>query len=108
MIADQPTPGLPLTINFNIPAYWTPEQALAVFELLDDLRDKISAHYSIQLFELSREQHLRAQTDRADSKIDDQYHSEPHNLKKRTPSGALSYPNDPSPHSVWFFTAGNR
>ena len=35
MIADQPKPppGLPLTINFNIPAYWTPEQALAVFEL---------------------------------------------------------------------------
>jgi hypothetical protein len=40
MIADQrkPPPGLPLAINFNIPAYWTPEQALAVFELLDDLR----------------------------------------------------------------------
>jgi hypothetical protein len=74
MIADQPkpTPGLPLTINFNIPAYWTPEQALAVFELLDDLRDKIGAHYSIQLFELSREQHLRTQTGRTDSKVDDQ------------------------------------
>jgi hypothetical protein len=42
MIADQPKPpsGLPLTINLNIPAYWTPEQALAVFELLDDLRDQ--------------------------------------------------------------------
>jgi hypothetical protein len=74
MIADQPKPppGLPLTINFKIPAYWTPEQALAVFELLDDLRDKIGAHYSVQLFELSREQHLRAQTDRADRKVDDQ------------------------------------
>jgi hypothetical protein len=74
MIADQPKPppGLPLTINFNIPAYWTPEQAFAVFELLDDLRDKIGAHYSVQLFELSREQHLRAQTDRADKKVDDQ------------------------------------
>ena len=35
MIAEQPEPppGLPLTINFKIPAYWTPEQALAVFEL---------------------------------------------------------------------------
>ena len=74
MIAEQPEPppGLPLTINFKIPAYWTPEQALAVFELLDDLRDKIGAHYSVQLFELSREQRLRAQTDRADSKVDDQ------------------------------------
>ena len=47
MIAKQPEPppGLPLTINFNIPAYWTPEQALAVFELLDNLRDQIGAHY---------------------------------------------------------------
>jgi hypothetical protein len=51
MIADQPKPppGLPLTINFNIPAYWTPEQALAVFELLDDLRKQIGAHYSFHL-----------------------------------------------------------
>jgi hypothetical protein len=63
-------PGLPRTINFAIPAYWTPEQALAVFELLDDLRDKISAHYSVQLFELSREQHLQASTDSSDTNID--------------------------------------
>jgi hypothetical protein len=43
MIAEQPKspPGLPLTINFKIPADWTPEQALAVFELLDGLRDQI-------------------------------------------------------------------
>jgi hypothetical protein len=55
--------GLPLTINFEIPACWTPEQALAVFELLDDLREKIGAHYSVQLFEISRQQHLGASTD---------------------------------------------
>jgi hypothetical protein len=74
MIAEQPKsqPGLPLTINFKIPAYWTPEQALAVFELLDDLRNKIGAHYSVQLFELSREQHLYARTDEDDRKVDDQ------------------------------------
>ena len=68
--------GLPLTINFKIPAYWTPEQALAVFELLDDLREKIGAHYSEQLFEISRQQHLRATTDNAaadaDTEGDDQ------------------------------------
>jgi hypothetical protein len=73
MIADQPKPpsGLPLTINLNIPAYWTPEQALAVFELLDDLRDQIGAHYRVQLFEISREQHLHASSV-ADTEIDDQ------------------------------------
>jgi hypothetical protein len=37
--------GLPITIPLEIPAYWTPEQASAV-ELLDDLRDRIWAHYS--------------------------------------------------------------
>jgi hypothetical protein len=67
--------GLPLTINFEIPACWTPEQALAVFELLDDLREKIGAHYSVQLFEISRQQHLNASTDGADDadiEVDDQ------------------------------------
>ena len=33
------------TIEFSIPAYWTPEQALAVFELVNDLRDVIWSHY---------------------------------------------------------------
>jgi len=66
--------GLPLTINFEIPAYWTPEQAFAVFELLDDLREKIGAHYSEQLFEISREQYLYTgadDDDAADTEDDD-------------------------------------
>jgi hypothetical protein len=29
--------GLPLTISLEIPAYWTPEQAFAVVQLLDEL-----------------------------------------------------------------------
>jgi hypothetical protein len=61
--------GLPLTINFKIPAYWTPEQALAVFELLDDLREQIGSHYSVPLFEISREQHLSASADGGDDGI---------------------------------------
>ena len=27
---------------------------------------------------------------------------------RRAPNRALSYPNDPSPHYVWFFTANNN
>lgn len=46
--------GLPLTIPLQIPAYWTPEQALAVVELLDDLRDRIWAHYGAQLLDQYR------------------------------------------------------
>jgi hypothetical protein len=49
--------GLPLTIPLEIPAYWTPEQAFAVVELLDDLRDRIWAHYSAQLLDQYREQY---------------------------------------------------
>lgn len=49
-------PGLPLTLPLAIPAYWTPEQAQAVIELLDDLRERIWAHYQLQLIDLYRDQ----------------------------------------------------
>jgi hypothetical protein len=48
------TRSLP-TIPFAIPAYWTPEQALAVVELLEDLRDLIWSHYAAQLLGEYRE-----------------------------------------------------
>jgi hypothetical protein len=47
-----------LTIPFPIPAYWTPEQALAVAELLDDLRELIWAHYGMQLIDEYHEQNM--------------------------------------------------
>jgi len=50
MIAEQPKspPGLPLTINFKIPAYWTPEQALAVFDLEPPLTPvRLKARYKM-------------------------------------------------------------
>ena len=46
-----------LTIPFPIPAYWSPEQALAVAELLEDLCEFIWAHYGVQLTDAYREQH---------------------------------------------------
>ena len=52
--------GLPSAIRFDIPAYWTPEQALAVYELLNDLRDAILNHYGAPLSELIREQYSPA------------------------------------------------
>ena len=42
-------PGLPLTIPLQIPTYWTPEQAFAVFEMIDDLRSAIWRCYQAQL-----------------------------------------------------------
>jgi len=47
-------------ISLSIPAHWSPEQALAVFELLDDLRDKIWAHYGLRLQQLLAEQQQTA------------------------------------------------
>jgi hypothetical protein len=36
-------------ITVNIPAVWAPEQALAVLDLLDDLREKIWTRYGEQV-----------------------------------------------------------
>ena len=39
------TEGIPLLVD----AHWTPEQAVAVIELLDDLREQILRHYAPQV-----------------------------------------------------------
>ena len=43
-------------IIVEIPVTWTAEQALAVWEMLDELREKIWARYSCQLQDLLAEQ----------------------------------------------------
>jgi hypothetical protein len=43
-------------ITVEIPVTWTPEQALAVFDLLDELREKIWTRYGDQIQELMAEQ----------------------------------------------------
>ena len=43
-------------ITVEIPVTWTAEQALAVWEMLDDMREKIWARYSCQLQDLLAEQ----------------------------------------------------
>ena len=50
--------GLTRGLDFLIDADWTPAQALAVVELLDDLRDRIWAHYEVQLYEQLREDRI--------------------------------------------------
>jgi hypothetical protein len=54
-----------------IPAYWTPEQAMAVVELLDDLRERIWAHYQLQLIDLYSEQYGSARADPSHTTDDD-------------------------------------
>ena len=43
-------------VLFEIPDYWTPEQALAVYELLDDLRELILSRYDLQIMDALREE----------------------------------------------------
>lgn len=53
--------GLHRGIPFLIPNDWSADQALAVFELLDDLRHQIWAHYQAPIQELLRAQRRSAQ-----------------------------------------------
>ncbi|HXZ08231.1 MAG TPA: hypothetical protein VEI25_09260 [Paraburkholderia sp.] len=42
-------------LSFVVPEDWSPEQALAVFELLDDLRELICARYLLDMQQFLRE-----------------------------------------------------
>ena len=53
-----PPSGLQRGLERLIDAAWTPEQARAVIELLDDLRERIWAHYQLVLLEHYRQDHL--------------------------------------------------
>jgi hypothetical protein len=50
-------------ITVEIPVTWTAEQALAVWEVLDQLREKIWARYSGQLQDLLAEEQRCASVD---------------------------------------------
>jgi hypothetical protein len=44
--------GTPITLRTD----WSPEQAVAVFELLDELRERVWAHHGPQIQQVLREQ----------------------------------------------------
>ena len=44
-------------LSFVVPDDWTPEQVLAVFELLDDLREVICARYLPDMQRVLRDDH---------------------------------------------------
>jgi len=54
--------GLSRGLPFLIPDDWTPEQAQAVLEVLDDLRERIWEHYALPVQELYRQQRLPDET----------------------------------------------
>jgi hypothetical protein len=52
----RPRPAHLCPLTVDIPRTWTPEQALAVFELVSDIRDAIWTIYDCRLQALLREQ----------------------------------------------------
>ena len=96
MITKQPElrHSLPLTINFDIPAYWTPEQALAAFKLLDDLHKSTLTTASSCSKSAANNIYTPARMKRATPTPKSTINpSEPLNLKnKRPPNGAPLYP----------------
>jgi hypothetical protein len=42
-------PDLASIPNIKLPLDWSPDQALAVFEIVDLLRDHLWAHYALQI-----------------------------------------------------------
>lgn len=62
------SPPSPLSAHLRplyveIPATWTPEQALVVFELLDEIKDKIWSRYGVRLQDLLHEQQTSSAVD---------------------------------------------
>ena len=45
-----------LRVLLEIPDYWTPEQALAIFQLIDDLRERILLRYEEQITDALRDE----------------------------------------------------
>jgi hypothetical protein len=58
-------------ITIELPVTWTPEQALAVWEMLDELREKIWVRYSRQLQDMLAEQQSCPVLDHADGDASD-------------------------------------
>lgn len=57
--------GLNDGLNLLIDPHWSPEQAMAVIELLEDLRERIWTHYELALlaaFRAARVSHHDVQT----------------------------------------------
>ncbi len=50
--------GLKRGLELLIDPHWSPDQAMAVIELLDDLRERIWDHYELALLERIREDRI--------------------------------------------------
>ena len=57
--------------SITLPTHWSPEQAVAVFEILDELREHVWARYGLQIQQVLRDQCSTAVTAAGDISIDE-------------------------------------
>lgn len=50
----------------DIPDYWSPDQALAIFDFLNDLQQRIWNHYQLQIIEVLQHDLGEANTNQLD------------------------------------------
>jgi hypothetical protein len=58
--------ALPHAIPLGIPTYWSPQTALAVFDLVDQIRDIILAVYSADIQQASRQERQPSRAEEPD------------------------------------------
>ena len=46
--------------SITLPNHWSPEQAVAVFEMLDELREHVWARYGVQIQQVLRDERTTA------------------------------------------------
>ena len=63
--------GLPISVPLAVPTYWTPDEALAIFELVSELRDLIAAIYETRLIDAAREHYQPTHVDEDDDRAND-------------------------------------
>ena len=57
--------------SITLPTHWSPEQAVAVFEILDELREHVWARYGLQIQQVLRDERSTAAPAAHDIDIDD-------------------------------------
>ena len=57
--------------SITLPTHWTPEQAVAVFEILDELREHVWARYGVQIQQVLRDERSTADLATGDIDIDE-------------------------------------
>ena len=55
----------------TLPTHWSPEQAVAVFEILDELREHVWARYGVQIQQVLRDERSTADLAAGDIDIDE-------------------------------------